>query len=460
MKKSKRIFILIITVIILVNSIQVPAYAAVDNLILDNSYNRYIIGSLLVASGMVYSNTQQLNDSINEYIDNWNDHETGWKMPDGGGGSTWQDIINGITVGSKVVYDMNTGKLKQVINMSNDLIDYVQDWVNMKYQQLENWITQPSYWLFNWDTTVSYYLPTENLKYYVYYIKSDGSFANSRYPYYVQYNSSTGYYQGASGNDIKSPIRLYCWSTPGSWCVDTAYQTQQSEQITLGSGTASLLVTLQPVQVGIPNSPLPDNTTTDESTGYGNPDAVDNPNYTYTHNSTGMPTITVPLKTDETAMPQIDNDGYFVPDSDDDDLVGIGVGDISSSDTSGVEIPNPTTTPTPTPSPFPDTTIPDTATDTDFDSPNRRALYQLKFPFSLPWDIKAVFTLLRAPAKAPKWDIDVVTPELKGKIGITGETKFTFDMGEFELVGQVTRWFTFIGFCLTLIWVTRFIIRS
>jgi hypothetical protein len=78
----------------------------------------------------------------------------------------------------------------------------------------------------------------------------------------------------------------------------------------------------------------------------------------------------------------------------------------------------------------------------------------------LPWDIKAVFMLLNAPAKAPKWDIDIITPSLRSKIGITGTTKFTFDMGEFEIIGKVSRFFSFIGFILTLILFTRNIIKS
>lgn len=447
---------------ILVSMIQVPAYAAVDNMILNNAYNRQIIGTIIIAMGMQFEYQQQVEDGITEFIDQWNDHETGWQMPNNGGGGMWQDIIDGITVGSKIAYDLNSGKLKQIITLPADLLDYFKDWVDMKYQQLENFLTNPSFWIIDTITVGNYYFPS-NSDYYFYGKNSDGTLSNGRinpYNHYVLNEITNYYYDGNNVNNVINPIVL---GIVKSTSIQNVFRlSTETGSVQLGytytdGRNQQLVVSTQILDMANPQYPVPTN---GKSTGYGNPIAVDNPDYNFTNNQTGLPTIVMPLEVGTDNLPATDTDGYFIPATDTEDLIGTGISDLQNEDTSGLDVPMPTPTPTTEPQIYPDMTQTDTATETEFDNPNKRALYQTKFPFSLPWDLKAIFMLLQAPAKAPKWEIDVVTPELKSKIGITRETKFVFDMGEFELVGKVTRFFTFIGFCLTLIFVTRNIIRS
>ena len=87
-------------------------------------------------------------------------------------------------------------------------------------------------------------------------------------------------------------------------------------------------------------------------------------------------------------------------------------------------------------------------------------LFFSKFPFCLPWDLKNAFTLLVAPAEAPAWEIDLVPAGVKNRMGIASDTKWVIDMEGLEVVGQLSRWTSTISFCLSLIVLTRRIIRS
>ena len=73
-----------------------------------------------------------------------------------------------------------------------------------------------------------------------------------------------------------------------------------------------------------------------------------------------------------------------------------------------------------------------------------------RFPFSIPWDVYKGITLLAAPAKAPYFEVDFLEPigHLVG--GWKGSTKIVLDMSEYEIIGQVCRWTSTIGFCLFL----------
>lgn len=73
-----------------------------------------------------------------------------------------------------------------------------------------------------------------------------------------------------------------------------------------------------------------------------------------------------------------------------------------------------------------------------------------RFPFSIPWDVYKGVTLLAAPPKAPYFEVDFFEPigHLVG--GWKGSTKIVLDMSEYEIVGQVCRWTSTIGFCLML----------
>lgn len=73
-----------------------------------------------------------------------------------------------------------------------------------------------------------------------------------------------------------------------------------------------------------------------------------------------------------------------------------------------------------------------------------------RFPFSIPWDVYKGIQLLAAPAKAPYFEVDFLAPigHLVG--GWKGSTKIVLDMSEYEIIGQVSRWASTIGFCLLL----------
>lgn len=79
------------------------------------------------------------------------------------------------------------------------------------------------------------------------------------------------------------------------------------------------------------------------------------------------------------------------------------------------------------------------------------AVFISKFPFCIPWDMYHAVKLLSAPAKTPYWEIDFLAP-ISGRVGgWRGSTKVVIDMGEYEIIGQVSRWVSTILFCATLI---------
>lgn len=79
------------------------------------------------------------------------------------------------------------------------------------------------------------------------------------------------------------------------------------------------------------------------------------------------------------------------------------------------------------------------------------AVFISKFPFCIPWDMYHAVKLLSAPTKTPYWEIDFLAP-ISGRVGgWRGSTKVVIDMGEYEIIGQVSRWVSTILFCATLI---------
>lgn len=73
-----------------------------------------------------------------------------------------------------------------------------------------------------------------------------------------------------------------------------------------------------------------------------------------------------------------------------------------------------------------------------------------RFPFSIPWDVAKGVQLLAAPAKAPYWEVDFLAPISYRVGGWQGDTTVVIDMSEFEIIGQLSRWTSTIGFCLLL----------
>lgn len=73
-----------------------------------------------------------------------------------------------------------------------------------------------------------------------------------------------------------------------------------------------------------------------------------------------------------------------------------------------------------------------------------------RFPFSIPWDVYKGVTLLAAPPKAPYFEVDFLAPIAYRVGGWKGSTKIVLDFSEYEIIGQVCRWTSTIGFCLML----------
>lgn len=73
-----------------------------------------------------------------------------------------------------------------------------------------------------------------------------------------------------------------------------------------------------------------------------------------------------------------------------------------------------------------------------------------RFPFSIPWDVYKGVQLLAAPAQAPYFEVDFFAPIAHRVGGWKGSTKIVLDFAEYEIIGQVSRWASTIGFCLML----------
>lgn len=78
-----------------------------------------------------------------------------------------------------------------------------------------------------------------------------------------------------------------------------------------------------------------------------------------------------------------------------------------------------------------------------------------RFPFSIPWDIAKGIKLLAAPPKAPYFEVDFFAPIADRVGGWQGSTKIVLDFSQFEILGQLSRWTSTVGFCLMLAGATK-----
>ena len=78
-----------------------------------------------------------------------------------------------------------------------------------------------------------------------------------------------------------------------------------------------------------------------------------------------------------------------------------------------------------------------------------------RFPFSIPWDIYKGVSLLAAPPKAPYFEVDFLEPIAYRVGGWRGNTTIVLDFSEYEVIGQICRWTSTIGFCLFLASATK-----
>ena len=87
-------------------------------------------------------------------------------------------------------------------------------------------------------------------------------------------------------------------------------------------------------------------------------------------------------------------------------------------------------------------------------------LFFSKFPFCIPFDLAAAIKLVAAPAVAPRFEWDGIR-QLDLPVTWRGSTKIVFDMGEerWQVVGEVCRWTSLVGFCIALMLVTRKVMK-
>ncbi len=115
-----------------------------------------------------------------------------------------------------------------------------------------------------------------------------------------------------------------------------------------------------------------------------------------------------------------------------------------------------------------DTSIPDVAypdmpelpDDGSEDNPDDKAnkmrfpsVAKEKFPFCIPFDFFNAIQMLSAPAQVPEYDIPFVVPSINFRYNVH------LDFSDFETVAKVLRWFLSAGWILTLILITKSIIK-
>lgn len=98
---------------------------------------------------------------------------------------------------------------------------------------------------------------------------------------------------------------------------------------------------------------------------------------------------------------------------------------------------------------FPELDIPQS----DFDLPTLELLSD-KFPFSIPFDFYNAIANLQATPEAPVFNVNFPA-EIFG-----GEADMQLDFGTFENIAKVIRWVILLGFVISLILITRKLIRG
>lgn len=79
------------------------------------------------------------------------------------------------------------------------------------------------------------------------------------------------------------------------------------------------------------------------------------------------------------------------------------------------------------------------------------ALLTTRFPFSIPWDFGRIFGLFVADPQPPRWEFDLIPIDSLSGV----DTTITLDLGDYPIVGQISRWFCIIDLCIGLCYVTK-----
>lgn len=80
-----------------------------------------------------------------------------------------------------------------------------------------------------------------------------------------------------------------------------------------------------------------------------------------------------------------------------------------------------------------------------------RALITTRFPFCIPWDFVRIIELFVADPEAPHWEIDMIPISSMSEV----DTTVSLDLGDYPIVGTVSRWFCIIDLCLGLVFATK-----
>lgn len=80
-----------------------------------------------------------------------------------------------------------------------------------------------------------------------------------------------------------------------------------------------------------------------------------------------------------------------------------------------------------------------------------RALITTRFPFCIPWDFVRIIELFVAEPEAPHWEVDLLPIDALDGI----DTTVSLDLGDYPIVGTVSRWFCIIDLCLGLVFCTK-----
>lgn len=80
-----------------------------------------------------------------------------------------------------------------------------------------------------------------------------------------------------------------------------------------------------------------------------------------------------------------------------------------------------------------------------------RALITTRFPFCIPWDFVRIIELFVADPEAPHWEFDLIPISAMENV----DTTLSLDLGDYPIVGTVSRWFCIIDLCLGLVFCTK-----
>ena len=82
-----------------------------------------------------------------------------------------------------------------------------------------------------------------------------------------------------------------------------------------------------------------------------------------------------------------------------------------------------------------------------------------KFPFCVPWDIVDLVTVIGAEKKAPRFELPFkLNSKQSSKVKI--DEKIVVDFSNYEMFANICRWFFRLMFIVSLVVLTRYIIKG